>query len=132
MCRLCGQAPARPKRRVCTRCSIAARLERLLDDGTGRINPALEPLARLLVNSPTPASTLVYLHKGVAPLLRELASGRLPISHDGLRRWHQPRTAAWLRDLLITCQALPEADRALLDIEAWLHRRLEALAGHPY
>lgn len=132
MCRLCEQAPARPKRRVCTRCSIAARLEKLLDDGTGRINPELEPLARLLVNSPTPESTLVYLHKGVTPLLRELASGRLPISHDGLRCWHQPRTAAWLRDLLITCQVLPEADRILLGIESWLYRRLETLAGHPY
>jgi hypothetical protein len=47
-------------------------------------------------------------------------------------RWHQPRTAAWLRDLLITCQILPDVDRALLDIEAWLDERLEALAGHPH
>jgi hypothetical protein len=118
--------------RGCRWCSNAGRVARLLDDGTGRLNPALQPLADMLLDAPNWKATGAYLSRSVAPLLTELATGRLPLTHEGLRHWPNARVAAHLRDLLMACQVLPTVDRVLLDIEAWLHRRLEALREHPH
>jgi hypothetical protein len=41
------------------------------------------------------------------------------------------RTAAYLRDLLMTCGVLPTIDKQLLHDETWLHRRLADLADSP-
>lgn len=54
MCRRCQAEPARPRRRVCIRCSLAERLDHLLDDGTGRTNPLLVELARSRLPIVTP------------------------------------------------------------------------------
>jgi hypothetical protein len=42
------------------------------------------------------------------------------------------RTAAYLRDLLMTCGVLPTIDKQLVHYETWLHRRLAELAGSPH
>ena len=43
------------------------------------------------------------------------------------------KSTIYLRDLLVTCGALPAADRQLADYEAWVHRRLALLADcHPH
>ena len=39
---------------------------------------------------------------------------------------------AYLRDLLVSCGALPAVDKQLREFQAWLDRRLEDLAGHPH
>lgn len=126
------RAAAGHRTRGCRWCRNTCRLARLLDDGTGRINPTLQPLADLLLDTPNWKTTNNYLSRGVAPLLTELATGQLPLTHEGLRRWPNARIAAHLRDLLMACQVLPTADRELLDTEAWLHRRLAALREHPH
>ena len=42
------------------------------------------------------------------------------------------RTAAYLRDLLMSCGVLPTIDKQLLHHKTWLHRRLAELADSPH
>ena len=64
-------------------------------------------------------------------LLSAVATGEIPLTHDGLHEWPNWRAAAHLRDLLMTCGVLPLADKQLLHAETWLHRQLASLAGQP-
>ena len=41
-------------------------------------------------------------------------------------------SAIYLRDLLVSCGALPATDRQLAGYEGWVHRRLASLASHPH
>ena len=65
-------------------------------------------------------------------LLRALATGRLPLTHDGLTAYPEQAGIPYLRALLVHCGALPQVDRQLLDFQAWLARRLAALGTHPH
>ncbi|MBL7498281.1 hypothetical protein [Frankia nepalensis] len=82
---------------------------------------------------PDPLGTLRWLRRAQnAALLTALARGQVPLSHDGLHGWPHQVAARRLRHHLIATGVLPAADPRLLDIEAWLHRRLAELAGHPH
>jgi integrase len=120
------------RHRLCGRCGVRWETARLLDDGTGAIRPALRPLAEALTTAPNPAATLSWLETPhVRQLLASLASGTLPLTHQALDAWPRPRAAGYLRDLLVSCGALPAADKQLLQFQAWLGHRLASLAGHP-
>lgn len=54
------------------------------------------------------------------PNLRLLASGTVPVSHEGLNALTPWRSAAYLRDLLMECGTLPQVDRYLIQFERWL------------
>ena len=106
---------------------------RLLDDGTGAIAAPLKPLADALAAAPSPAAALEWLDQPhIRDLLTRLAAGKLPLTHEALDGWPRPRAVLYLRDLLVSCGVLPAADRQLREFEAWLDRRLDALAGHPH
>jgi hypothetical protein len=68
----------------------------------------------------------------IRELLTRLAAGMLPLTHEALDAWPRRRAVVYLRDLLTDCGILPAADKQLRDFQAWLDRRLEALAGHPH
>ena len=106
---------------------------RLLDDGTGAIAAPLKPLADALAAAASPAATLEWLRKPhICDLLTRLAAGKLPLTHEALDGWPRRRAVPYLRDLLVDCGVLPAADRQLREFQAWLDRRLDALAGHPH
>jgi len=135
VCRRCGVIPAgwRTRRPACLRCRVTERLERLLDEGAGRINPALQPLVDALLADARLESVRGWLYKPhAAELLAALAAGRVPLTHDGLASWPHATTARHLRHRLVACGVLPPVDRHLADIELWLHRRLGQLADHPH
>ncbi|GAA3596625.1 hypothetical protein [Streptomyces osmaniensis] len=112
-------------RRLCERCTLADQLAVLLDDGTGHIHPRLVPLHDLLVNMERPKSRLIWLRNPQVPaLLRDLASGHVPLTHEALQDLPNWRTAAYLRDLLMDSGVLPRIDRRLLLFERWLAERL--------
>jgi integrase len=119
--------------RLCGPCAVAWTTGRLLDDGTGSVSPPLKPLADALAATTSPAATLDWLEKPhLRELLTHLAAGTLPLTHEALDAWPRPRAVVYLRDLLTDCGILPAADKQLRDFQAWLDRRLEALAGHPH
>jgi hypothetical protein len=118
--------------RLCGLCAVTWTADRLLDDGTGSASPPLKPLADALAAA-SPVATLNWLRTPhVRDLLSALACGALPLTHEALDDWPRPRAVSYLRELLVDCGALPAADRQLRDYQAWLHRRLGALDGHPH
>lgn len=127
-CDRCGFEGMLLGRRLCERCTLADRLADLLDDGTGQVHPRLAPLVDLLLALDRPKSRLIWLRRpNVVHLLQGLATGRVPLSHQGLQQQEHWRTAAHLRDLLMESNVLPRADRRLLLYERWLAERLEAV-----
>jgi hypothetical protein len=80
-----------------------------------------------------PKSGLTWLRNPPVPeLLKDLATGRVALTHEALHTVESWRTAAYLRDLLMTCGVLPTVDKQLLHYETWLHRRLTELADNPH
>ncbi len=124
--------PSRPFTR--TRARLQRTLTELLDDGTGRVHPALQPLADSLLAMPKPDRALNWLHNNprLPGYQQALARGEVPLTHDGLHSLDSWRTAAHLRDLLMACGALPTVDRQIPLFEGWTRQRLAALAdlGH--
>lgn len=109
-------------------CTLPERVDALLDDGTGRPNPQLEPLREAILAMPRHRSASAWIRGPKARLLlRELAEGNLPLTHRAFREHPEWRAAAHLRDLLMACALLPQADKYLLHYESWLHRRFNEL-----
>jgi len=129
-CARCGGQGRLAAGRRCARCALTDKLAAALDDGTGRVNPALAPLFAALTSMDKPRAGLIWLRNPKVPqLLGDLATGRIPLTHEGLHAVPSWRTAAYLRDLLMTCGVLPTIDKQLLHYEALLHRRLADLAA---
>lgn len=127
-CDRCGFEGLLCAGRLCERCTLADQLTAILDDGTGRIHPTLLPLLDALTSMARPRSGLHWLRSSqVTQLLTDLASGRIPLTHQALHTLPNWRTVAHLRDLLMACGVLPTVDKQLLHVEAWLHRRLADL-----
>jgi integrase len=116
--------------RLCHPCAVAQAITAIFGIP---VIPALRPLAEALAAAPNPAATARWLARPhIQSLLADLISGRLPLTHQALAArpdWH---SAIYLRDLLVSCGALPATDRQLADYEGWVHRRLASLAGHPH
>lgn len=135
LCVQCGQRTLdRPDGRRCDHCLLAGRVAVLLDDGTGRINPALQPLATLLTSSTSPRAVYHMLRRGRAPatLLAELAAGRIELSHQGLDAYGPPRATTKVRNMLLAADLLPAVDQTVLDFERFARQRLQTLAQHPH
>jgi integrase len=117
--------------RLCHPCARAQAITGIF--GPGPITPALQPLAEALAAAPNPAATARWLGQPhIRSLLTDLTTGRLPLTHQSLATRPGWRNAIYLRDLLVSCGALPPTDRQLAGYEGWLHRRLTGLAGHPH
>ncbi|WP_066943228.1 hypothetical protein [Streptomyces lushanensis] len=114
---------------ICPRCHLTERITEVLDDGTGQVSPALLPLHEAIRTQPRPDAGLVWLvgNRHIAPLLADLATGRLPLSHESLNDHPSPQSAAHLRDLLVQHKILEQRDRYLVQFEAWLSRTLASV-----
>ncbi|MGA5134887.1 hypothetical protein ACPCTO_34395 [Streptomyces olivoreticuli] len=101
--------------RLCEPCTLADRLTDLLDDGTDQVHPLPAPLMDLLLELDRPKSRLLRLRRpNDLRLLQDLASGRVPITHEGLQQQEHWRTANHVRDLLMESSVLPHVVRRLL------------------
>ncbi|MEU3404932.1 hypothetical protein ABZ766_13425 [Streptomyces sp. NPDC006670] len=133
-CSRCETEDKLHRARLCTRCTVADRLDELLDDGTGRIRPELLPLANSLLAMDRPLSGLAWLNRGkgkpgsTADLLRRLGQGDIELTHEAFHHLQPWRAAAHLRELLMTCGILPAVDKRICSFERWL---IEHLASIP-
>jgi len=115
-------------RRVCGRCVLKDRLALALDDGTGRIRPELMPLLDHVVRMERPRSGILWLSKPhVPPVLRAIAHGEVPLTHEGIATLNPWRSAIHVRDLLVAAGILPTVDRLLFLFERWLPTWLEQI-----
>ncbi|WP_239382054.1 MULTISPECIES: site-specific integrase [unclassified Frankia] len=128
-CVECGMQGRRWQQR-CARCTLTTRLRCLLDDGTGTIRTELIPLFDGLRQMERPASGLNWLGPPyVGQMLRGLATGEIPLTHEGLNTLPHPRAVAYLRDLLMQHHILPPADRQLVFFERWLSHYLTSITN---
>ncbi|WP_426988556.1 hypothetical protein [Pseudarthrobacter sp. Y6] len=100
-----------------------------MDDGAGRIHAPLLPLFDHLRTMQNPARGLGWL-QSTQPrmMLRDIAAGRLALTHEAFQQLPSWRSADYLRDLLMQSGVLPLKDRQLLLFERWLAAHLEAVA----
>lgn len=127
-CSRCGQEGWHHYRRVCGRCVLKDRLAAALDDGTGRIRPDLVALFDHVVAMERPRSGILWLSKPhVPPILRALAHGEVPLTHQGVATLTPWRSASHVRDLLVAAQILTPVDRFLFLFEQWLPGWLEQI-----
>jgi integrase len=132
-CSRCGFEGKLLRGRLCERCTLTDRLTVLLDDGTGRIRPALVPLFDLLVAMEKPRSGLAWLEMrrgqpgNAAQLLRRLGLGEVPLTHDAFHELQPWRAAAHLEELLMTCAVLPAVDKYLCSFQRWVPGHLAGI-----
>ncbi|MFD9305404.1 hypothetical protein ACFWCB_22570 [Streptomyces sp. NPDC060048] len=133
-CSRCGFEGKLLGGRLCERCTLTDRLTVLLDDGTGRIRPALVPLFDLLVAMDKPRSGLAWLEMrrnqpgNASQLLRRLGLAQIPLTHGAFHQLQPRRAAAHLEELLMTCGILPAVDKYLCSFQRWFPGHLTDIA----
>jgi hypothetical protein len=127
-CQTCGADDDFRTLSQCRRCSLRARLDRLFDDGTGRVNPTLVPFVDALAAMEVPRGGLSWLSRGdTSERIRAIATGEVPLTHDGLDTLAMSNGREHLRELLITHGVLPERDRYLAAYERWVKGRVASV-----
>jgi hypothetical protein len=127
-CRTCGADDDFGTLNQCRRCALRAFLGRLFDDGSGRVNPTLVPLVNALGAMEVPRGGLSWLSKqDTSERIRAIATGEVPITHDGLDTLGMSNGREHLRELLITHGVLPERDRYLAAYERWAKSRVASV-----
>ncbi|MGW3659144.1 hypothetical protein ACWD6R_27245 [Streptomyces sp. NPDC005151] len=125
-CSRCGFEGKLLGGRLCERCTLTNRLTALLDDGTGRVRPALTLLFDLLVAMDKPRSGLAWLEMrrnqpgNASEMLRRLGLGQIPLTHDAFHELQPWRAAAHLEELLMASAVLPAVDKYLCSFDRWL------------
>jgi len=121
-CRRCGREDS-SWGLLCAPCTLSDRLTDLMStpDGTG-IHPRLQPVFDTLLTSPRPQSTLFWMtRRQVGPgILRAMATGELPISHEAFTHLPVTRATSYLRDLLVACGVLEPFNAELARVAPWL------------
>jgi hypothetical protein len=129
-CARCGREALLPGGRLCGRCTLEQQLTAIPGDGTGQVRPPVRALAGTVLSTARPKSAPQWLRDPRVPgLLSGLATGTIPLTHEALHGLPDWRMVNHLRNLLMTCGALPERDMHLPYAGAWLHRELAALAA---
>jgi hypothetical protein len=116
ICSVCGAtalgrrstAAGRP---LCFRCQAIRRIDETLTGPDGTIPAALVSVREAILATDSPRSILNNLarNKGIG-LLRDIATGRRPLSHAALDEHHGAFSAEHLRALLVACGSLPDRD----------------------
>lgn len=131
VCRSCGADDDFDTLVRCRRCSLRARLDTVFDDGTGAVHPALVPLVAALAAMEVPSGGLSWLEdRRVVERIGSLATGAVPLTHDGMDTLGFSNGREHLRELLITHGVLPARDRHLAAFERWSTSCLSGI-DHP-
>lgn len=124
-CPTCSD-PDHPHPGQCARCLI----NKLLDELMGPLDalpPGLQALRNNIATAEHPITARRWLtKKSVAPVLADLAAGRLPLTHQGLDGLPDSPSLAYLRQVLVGVGALPERDEHMVRLERFLDRLLAA------
>jgi hypothetical protein len=107
---------------LCAHCCLTDDLTVLLDDGNGAIAAPLLPLFTALTGQNHARSARVWLttNRHAEQLLRDLAQGRLPLSHETFQHHRSPTKVAFLRALCIEHQLLAPVNLDIERFQSWL------------
>lgn len=126
-CSGCGEETEHYRHNTCARCALRNDLTALLhvEEAQGTETTAAKLLAALL-GAQRPESILSWLRNtGVRDLLKRLAAGHIPLSHEALDRESNTLRVEHLRSLLIHHNLLPVRDHYLALFERWLANKLD-------
>jgi len=128
VCRTCGADDDFDTLFRCRRCSLRVRLDTVFDDGTGAIAPALTPLVAALAAMEVPSGGLSWLEdRRVVERIGSLATGAVPLTHDGMDTLGFSNAREHLRELLINHGILSARNRYLAGFERWSTTRLATI-----
>jgi len=120
---------------ICFRCQLVRRLAELLTGPSGRIPELLIPLHDAILAVDNPRTALDWLRRSPAvDVLTAMANGERALAHatlDSAAGTRRGRAFAveHLRQMLVTCGALPARDRHLARLEVALQELVES--AHP-
>ena len=113
--------------RGCPRCTLRRHVEGVLRDDADRVRPELQTLLDALARHERPISVRNWLRKsGATPILRELATGRLPLTHEALDELPDTKMLTHLRDVLVSAGTLPARDERMARLEQWIAATIAA------
>jgi len=125
-CPACS-APGHPSPGRCARCLINRRLAELMGPASRPLPPGLQALRNELATAEHPVTATRWLAKpSVAPVLSDLASGRMPLTHQALDELPGTQALAHLRQTLVTVGALPGRDEEMARLETFLAGLLDS------
>jgi hypothetical protein len=111
----------------CTRCTLRRHLQDLLQDDAGQLRPELQVLLDTLAGHERPITVLNWLRNSSAtPILKDLATGRLPLTHQGLDQLPASKVLTHLRAVLVSTTALPARDEQMARLQRWLAATIAA------
>ena len=111
----------------CGRCLINSRLTELMGPDTGGLPPGLRTLRENIAAAEHPITAMRWLTKpAIAPVLADLAAGRMPLTHAAFDSRGEGQALAHLRQTLVAVGALPERDEELVRLERFLAGLLAA------
>ncbi len=126
-CEACGIEAEPYRRGTCARCALRADLTALLVEPAAD-QKAMRRLVDALCAVDRPESIFVWLRaEPVRALLVRLATGEIPLTHEGLDEEGDSRRIEHLRSLLEHHGLLPERDHYLALFERWLTTKLSAV-----
>ncbi|THE17688.1 Fis family transcriptional regulator [Kocuria rosea] len=119
-CLTCGAEAELHSHGQCWACVLATTVDRLLTNPrTGRMHPALAPVATALKTMSRPNSGLTWLNQPhVTAFLTDLATTPI-ITHEALDELPASRTRDYVRSLLVAHGALPARDELIVRYGAW-------------
>lgn len=119
-CADCGIEDKLYEKGRCERCSLRRRARELLSAGTGTIPSHLTGVFEAICAARVPKTALNWLRRSHgAELLAEMASGRLPATHQALDADPRRRAADFLRHMLTAGGLLPTRDQELARTSQW-------------
>jgi hypothetical protein len=125
-CPTCSD-PDHPNPGQCARCLINRRLDELMGPAVDSLPPGLQALRRDIATTEHPITAMRWLTKpSIAPVLSDLAAGRMPLTHQALDDLPNSQPLAHLRQTLVAVGALPERDELMVRLEAFLADLLAA------
>jgi hypothetical protein len=102
---------------VCHRCAIADELDDRLG-ATDRFAAPLVTLRAAILEADNPSQVRKWLRNSAAGrLITDIATGAVPLTHDGLDGYGPNRSVDHLRALLVAAGALPDEDRSIDRLE---------------
>lgn len=130
LCPSCGAENGRFTSTQCSRCWVFSVLEPVLVDESGRVPAQLVALHEVLTDAMSPAVARHWIGGPSAEIVRRMARGEVPTTHDtldALRLADGRDRHRTLRALLVTAGVLDERNEAIAGIEALVERDLVRL-----
>ncbi len=124
VCGSCGAEEQNYSKGRCGTCSLRDRVEQFASAGEPQTVELLRPYLNELAASPKPHSTLNWITTSrTFPILEQLITGRLPVTHEALDSIGPAHTTRFLRQKLVKHGVLPERSEPVTALSALIERQ---------